>query len=88
MSATNLGDPHQIIHTPARDLTGTSETKLTEPDTFLAQPQIARLALCGQPVRLDRFVVDRMRLGRSITDVWIWPMWRPRTILKGGTANA
>jgi len=71
MSATNFGDPHQIIHIPARDLTGTRDAKLAELDTFLAQPQIVRLALCGQPVRLDQFVVNRMRLELSVTDAWI-----------------
>jgi hypothetical protein len=28
MSVTNFGDPHQVIHIPARDLTGTREAKL------------------------------------------------------------
>ncbi|HSL21253.1 MAG TPA: hypothetical protein VK886_06940 [Vicinamibacterales bacterium] len=53
MSATDFGDPHQIIHIPARDLTGTREAKLAELDMFLAQLQAVRLALCGQAVRLD-----------------------------------
>jgi hypothetical protein len=56
MSATDFGDPHQIIHIPARDLTGTREAKLADLDLFLAQLQAVRLALCGQAVRLDGFV--------------------------------
>jgi hypothetical protein len=53
MSATDFGDPHQIIHIPARELTGTREAKLAELDMFLAQLQVVRLALRGQPVRLE-----------------------------------
>ncbi len=55
MSATDLGDPDRIIHIPARKLTGTREAKLDELDMFLAQLQAVRLALCGQPVRLEGF---------------------------------
>ena len=59
MGATDLGDPHQIIHIPARDLTGTREAKLAELDMFLAQLQLVRLALCGQTVRLEGFIGAR-----------------------------
>jgi hypothetical protein len=52
MSATNFGDPDQIIHIPARDLTGPRDAKLAELDMLLAQLQVVRLALCGQPVQL------------------------------------
>jgi hypothetical protein len=55
MSTSNFGDPAQIIHIPARDLTGTREAKLAELDTLLAQLQVVRLALCGQPVQLAGF---------------------------------
>ena len=50
MSATDFADPDQIIHIPARDLTGTREAKLVELDTLLAQLQMVRLALCGDVV--------------------------------------
>ena len=53
MSATDFGDPHQVIHIPARDLTGTREAKLAELDMFVAQLQVVRLAICGQVVRLE-----------------------------------
>ena len=53
MSATDFGDPDQIIHIPARDLTGTREAKLAELDMLLAQLQIVRLGICGQLVRLE-----------------------------------
>ena len=56
MSATDFGDPDQIIHIPARDLTGTREAKLAELDMLLAQLHVVRLALCGQPLRLEAFV--------------------------------
>lgn len=66
MSATDFGDPHQIIHIPARDLTGMREAKLAELDTFLAQ------LLIGLRCVVSRFdwtasLVRRMRLERSIT---------------------
>lgn len=53
MSATDFGDPDQIIHIPARDLTGTREAKLADLDVLLAQLQVVRLALCGQAVPPD-----------------------------------
>ena len=56
MSATDFGDPDQIIHIPARDLIGTREAKLAELDTLLAQLQMVRLVLCGQPVRLEGYL--------------------------------
>jgi hypothetical protein len=56
MSATDFGDPQQIIHIPARDLRGTRDAKLAELDIFLAQLQLVRLALCGKTVRLAGFV--------------------------------
>lgn len=55
MSATDFGDPRQIIHIPARDLTGSREAKLAELDNLLAQLQVVRLALCGQAVRVHAF---------------------------------
>ena len=56
MSATDFGDPHQIIHIPARDLTGTREAKLADLDMFLAQLQLVRLALCEPTVQLEGFI--------------------------------
>lgn len=53
MSTTNFADPDQIIRIPARELTGTREAKLAELDTLLAQLQLVRLALCGEPVHID-----------------------------------
>ena len=53
MGVTDFGDPHQVIHIPARDLTGSREAKLADLDTLLAQLQVVRLALCGQAVRLE-----------------------------------
>jgi hypothetical protein len=89
MSATDFGDPHQIIHIPARDLTGTREAKLAELDTFLAQLQVVRLALGGQTFQLQGFVgtagergADRRRLG------WRWPVSRLRAVLNRLRANA
>ena len=68
MSATDFGDPHQIIHIPARDLTGTRDAKLAELDLLLAQLQVVRLALCGQVVHLeglDGTAGERRRDGRG-----------------------
>jgi hypothetical protein len=72
MSATDFCNPDRIIHIPARDLTGTREAKLAELDMLLAQLQMVRLVLCGQPVRLDGFVgaVGQRRPHRS--RLWSW----------------
>jgi hypothetical protein len=56
MSGSDFSDPDQIIHIPARALTGTREMKLAELDMLLAQLQMVRLALCGQPIRLEGFL--------------------------------
>ena len=56
MNGLDFGDLDQIIHIPARDLTGTREAKLAELDTLLAQLQMVRLVLCGQPVRLEGYL--------------------------------
>jgi hypothetical protein len=53
MSGSDFSDPNQIIQIPARDLTGTREAKLAELGTLLAQLQMVRLVLRGQPVRLE-----------------------------------
>ena len=53
MSVTDFADPNQVIHIPARDLTGTREAKLAELDRLLAQLQVVRLVLSGHAVRLD-----------------------------------
>lgn len=82
MSTTDFGDPHQNIHIPARDLTGTREAKLAELDMFLAQLQGVRLALCGRAVYLDGSIGGP---SESRTDhprvVWNRPLRRLRTIL-------
>jgi hypothetical protein len=87
MSATDFGDPHQIIHIPARDLTGTREAKLADLDMFLAQLQLVRLALCGQTVRLEGFIGApcEPRTHRQVT--WSWPTRRLRTLLDVQTSN-
>jgi hypothetical protein len=53
MNGSDFSDPDQIIHIPARNLTGTCEAKLAELDMLLAQLQMVRLVLCGHPVRLE-----------------------------------
>ena len=87
MSATDFGDPHQIIHIPARDLTGTREAKLADLDMFLAQLQLLRLALCGQRVRLDGFIGAANEPRTSSPVTWSRPVTRLRNILKGLTSN-
>jgi hypothetical protein len=82
MSATNFGDPNQIIRIPARELTGTREAKLAELDTLLAQLQLVRLVLCGQPVRLESFASEPGEPRRTYRRVaWAWPLRRLRTVL-------
>jgi hypothetical protein len=53
MNGSDFRGPDQIIHVPARDLTGTREAKLAELDMLLAQLQMVRLVLCRHPVRLE-----------------------------------
>jgi hypothetical protein len=78
MSATDFGNPHQIIHIPARDLTGTREAKLADLDMFLAQLQVVRLALCGEAIRVDAFVgaPDERRRNAHATQSWLARRWR------------
>ena len=73
MSATDFGDPHQIIHIPARDLTGTREAKLADLDVLLAQLQLVRLALCGQAVRLEGFIGAPGEARRNPHGTVNWP---------------
>lgn len=87
MSATDCGDPHQVIHIPARDLTGTREAKLADLDMFLAQLQLVRLALCGQTVRLEGFIGAPNEPRTSSPVTWRRPAKRLRDILKGLTSN-
>jgi hypothetical protein len=90
MSATDFGDPHQVIHIPARDLTGTRQAKLAELDMFLAQLHVVRLALCGQAVRRDGFTGDRDQRRRDRYGLWSWPARRLRRVLHpfpSGTAH-
>ena len=81
MSATDFGDPHQIIHIPARDLTGSREAKLAELELFLAQLQVVRLALRGQVVRLEGFN-DALSHQRAVPQGGgSWPARRLRNLL-------
>lgn len=72
MSATDFCDPDQIIHIPARDLTGTREAKLAELDMLLAQLQMVRLALCGQPLRLEGILGADVQRAPRRSQVWSW----------------
>jgi hypothetical protein len=87
MSATDFGDPHQTIHIPARDLTGTREAKLADLDMFLAQLQLVRLALCGQTVRLEGFIGGPNEPLTSSPLTWSRPAKRLRAILDVLTLN-
>lgn len=87
MSATDFGDRHQIIHIPARDLTGTREAKLADLDMFLAQLQLVRLALCGQTVRLEGFIGRPNEPRTSSPFPWSRPAKRLRAILDVLTLN-
>lgn len=82
MSATDFGDPHQVIHIPARDLTGTREAKLAELDMLLAQLQVVRLALCGQAVRLEGLNGPAGQRVRLRDRLWSWPAPRLRAGLR------
>jgi hypothetical protein len=80
MSVTDFGDPHRVIHIPARDLTGTREAKLADIDMFLAQLQAVRLALCGPAVRLEGLSgAARQRL-RPPHRPWSWAATRLRAV--------
>ena len=81
MGATDFGDPHQVIHIPARDLTGTREAKLAELDMFLAQLQIVRFALCGQVVRLDGLIGAAGQRPCLRCGFWARPATRLRALL-------
>jgi hypothetical protein len=89
MSATDFGDPDQIIYIPARELTGTREAKLADLDLFLAQLQVVRLALCGQPVQLEGFdaAFSEPRL-HDRRGAWTWPLRWLRTVLNARRTNA
>ena len=82
MSVPHFGDPHRVIHIPARDLTGTREAKLADLDMFLAQLQAVRLALGGQAVRLDEFngVAGQRLLPRPRP--WSWAATRLPAVLR------
>ena len=87
MSATDFADPHQIIHVPARDLTGTREAKLADLDMFLAQLQMVRLVLDGQTSRPDDHSrgAGQPRTGREAASSR--PATRWRTILGALATN-
>ena len=80
MSATDFGDPDQIIHIPARDLTGTRAAKLAELDTLLAQLQMVRLVLCGQPVRLEGDLGAAGERPSHRSQLWSWVAGRLRDV--------
>ena len=67
MSATDFGNPHQIIHIPARDLTGTREAGLAELDTFSRSCRLFGLRCVVSRFDWTASLVRRMRLERSIT---------------------
>jgi hypothetical protein len=72
MKGSDFRDPEQIIHIPARDLTGTREAKLAELDMLLAQLQMVRLVLCGRPVRLEGFVGAVGQRPPHRSRLWSW----------------
>ena len=86
MSVTDFGDPHQVIHIPARDLTGTREAKLADLDMFLAQLQVVRLALCQQVVRLEGLNGAAGQRLRPRHRLWSWPATRLRAIVRDLTS--
>ena len=77
----DFGDPHQVVHIHARDLTGTREAKLAELDMFLAQLQVVRLALCRQAVRLDGFGGAGAQPARNPHSLRSWSARRLRAVL-------
>jgi hypothetical protein len=87
MSVTDFGDPHQVIHIPARDLTGTREAKLADLDMFLAQLQVVRLALCQQVVRLEGLNGAAGQRLRPRHRLWSWPATRLRAIVRDLTSG-
>jgi hypothetical protein len=80
MNGSDFSDPDQIIHIPARDLAGTREAKLAELDMLLAQLQMVRLALCGQPVRLEGFLGGAGQRPPHRSQRWSWVAGRLRTV--------
>jgi hypothetical protein len=80
MSDSDFGDPNQAIHIPARDLTGTLEAKLAALDMLLAQLQMVRLVLCGQPVRLDGYLRLAGERPANRFRLWPWAIGRLRTV--------
>jgi hypothetical protein len=89
MSVEDFGDPDQIIHIPARDLTGTREAKLADLDMLLDQLQMVRLLLSGQPVRRDSSLGPPRRRALHGSRSWSWMAARLRDVrglLAHGTA--
>ena len=82
MSVTDFGDPHQVIHIPAHDLSGTREAKLAELDMFLAQLPVVRLALCGQAVQLEGLNGAAGQRLRPRHRLWSWPATHLRAVLR------
>jgi hypothetical protein len=80
MKGSDFSDPDQVVHIPARDLTGTREAKLAELDMLLAQLQMVRLVLCGQPVRLEGFVGAASRRKANRSHLWAWAANRLRAL--------
>jgi hypothetical protein len=80
MKGSDFGDPEQIIHIPARDLTGTREAKLSELDMLLAQLQMVRLVLCGQPARLEGYLGAAGGRPSHRSQLWSWVGGRLRNV--------
>jgi hypothetical protein len=80
MNGSDFGDPDQIIRIPARDLTGTREAKLAELDMLLAQLQLVRLVLCGQPVRLEGVLSGAGQRPPHRSSLWSWVAGRLRDV--------
>jgi hypothetical protein len=89
MNGSDFSNPDQIIHIPARDLTGTREAKLAELDMLLAQLQLVRLVLCGQPVRLDGYLGAAGERPPHRSQLWSWVAGRLRDVRASfaGTAD-
>ena len=80
MNGSDFSDPDQIIHIQARHLTGTREAKLAELDSLLAQLQMVRLVLCGQPLRLEGFLGAAGQRPQHRSQLWSWVTGRLRVV--------
>lgn len=80
MKGSDFSDPDQVIHIPARDLTGTREAKLAELDMLLAQLQMVRLVLCGQSVRLEGYLGAAGERPSHRSQIWSWVVGRLQNV--------